>query len=194
MRVIESTNIDLIEPFPLSEAKRAFGWIHCYRNLIESDLSPKTPEEFEAYLQAILPATRSFGVIDKNNQLGFKHEVPLVGMIIFEPATAWNCYVHIASPRRAWGSGFMEEAIKGALTEVFDTEPYLTRVSAYVLENNNPVKGLARRLRWEYEGRMRDLITQNGEPKNVLHFGITRRSWVERYGQQVAEDLGDVAA
>ncbi len=187
MHIISSSNIDLIEPFPLSEAKRAFTWLHCYKNIVETDLSPKTAEEFEAYLNALLPYCRSFGIIDKFNKLNTKHEAPLVGMIVFEPSTVWNCYVHIASPRRAWGSGFMDEGIVTALQEVFNTEPTLTRVSAYVLENNAPVKGLARRLGFRFEGCIRDMAVQNGALRNLLHFGMTKRDWTDKYNIQATE-------
>ncbi len=187
MHIIESTNIDLIEPFPIQEAKRVFNWLRCYKNVIESDISPKSPEDFEQFLAAMIPFTRSFGVIDKFNTLKMKHEAPLVGMIVFEPFTIYNCYIHIASPRRAWGSGFMDEGISTALTEIFATEPTLLRVSAYVLENNGPVKGLARRLGFRFEGCMRDFVTQNSIPKNVLHFGMTKQDWTEK--QQVSEPL-----
>jgi RimJ/RimL family protein N-acetyltransferase len=180
MHIIESSNIDLIEPFPITEAKRAFTWLHCYKNIVESDLSPKSAEEFEQFLGALLPYARSFGVIDKFNKLNTKHEAPLVGMIIFEPSTIWNCFVHIASPRRAWGSGFIDEGITAAVGEIFSTEPSLTRVSAYVLENNAPVKGLARRLGFRFEGCFHDMVTQNNEPRNILLFGMTKKDWQAR--------------
>ncbi len=191
MHIISCPNIDLIEPFPAHEAKRVFGWLHCYKNIVESDLSPKTPEEFAEYLSALLPFTRSFGIIDKNNELRMKHEAPLVGMIVFEPSTLYNCYIHIASPRRAWGHGFMDQGISAALSEIFSTEPQLLRVSAYVLENNAPVKGLARRLGFRFEGNMADLVLQDGAPKNVLHFGMTRRMWVAPLQATPAEPAAD---
>ena len=178
MRILESDNIDLIEPFPVREAKRVFGWLHAYKNIIENDLSPKTPEEFETFMINILPNVRSYGVIDKNNTLGFRHEAPLVGMVVFEPQSVWNFFIHIASTRRAWGSGFMDEAINVAIKDLFDTVPSLLRVTGLTLSNNSPVKGLARRLGWHYEGKQHDAVLQDGEPRDLIQLGITRREWV----------------
>lgn len=194
MKIIEAANVDLIEPFPITEAKRVFKWLRAYKNIIESDLSPKTPEEFEEYFKTILPHIRSFGVIDKNSALGFRHEAPLIGMVVFEPATVWNCYLHIASNRRAWGTGFMDEAVRAGIAEVFASTPNLLRVSAYVLAKNGPVKGMARRLGFTFEGLLRDLVTQRGEPRNVIHFGYTRADWQAGVGQGPTEAVrGPVA-
>ena len=178
MRIIESTHIDLIEPFPLREAKRVFGWLHAYKNIVENDLSPKTPESFEEFMINLLPNVRSFGVIDRDNVLGFRHEAPLIGMVVFEPYTIWNSFIHLASTRRAWGSGFMDEAIDRALTDIFETTPTLLRVTGLALANNGPVKGLARRLGWQYEGKQHDAILQDGEPRDLVQFCVTRRAWV----------------
>lgn len=177
IHIIEAPDVDLIEPFPMREAKRVFGWLHAYRNIVESDLSPKTPEEFEAYFQRLLPHIRSFGVIDRDNKLKYRHPAPLIGMIAFEPSTPWNCYIHIASNRRAWGSGFMDQAVTTALDEIFATEPTLLRISAFVLSGNGPVKAMIRRIGGRFEGLHKDWVTQNGKPKNVIHFGVTRQEW-----------------
>lgn len=177
MNIISAQDVDLIEPFPTQEAKRVYGWMHCYKNMIETDVYPKTPEEYEEFFKTKLPFTRSFGVIDRDNKLGFKHEAPLVGMVIYEPASPYNCYIHVASPRRAWGKGFIDQAIVASIDHIFETEPSLLRISAFCLENNGPVKGLARRLGFKYEGCIFDMISQNGVPKNVLHFGMTRQNW-----------------
>lgn len=180
MNIIESENIDLIEPFPASECRRVFKWLHAYKNIVETDLSAKTEDEFEVFLKSmiVVPGVRSFGVIDKYNQVGFKHEAPLVGMIVYEPASVWNMYCHIASTRRAWGKGFLDEGIRMSITTLFADDPSLLRVSALVLSTNGPVKGLVRRLGARYEGCMRDMVLQGGEPKDLLHFGITRRTWM----------------
>jgi|WetSurMetagenome_2_1015567.scaffolds.fasta_scaffold87731_2 RimJ/RimL family protein N-acetyltransferase len=182
MNIISSINVDLIEPFPVSESGRAFKWFHSYKNVTESDLTPKTPEEFDTHLRNLIasPGVRSFGVIDKNNKLNLPHEAPLIGMILFEPSGVWNCYVHIASTRRAWGSGFFEEALTVAFDDMFAQAPDLLRISALVMPANGPVKGLARRMGVRYEGCFRDMILKSGNPMNLLHFGVTRPEWTAK--------------
>jgi RimJ/RimL family protein N-acetyltransferase len=190
MNILESTNIDLIEPFPVNEGRRVFKWLHAYKNIVETDLSAKTPEDLEAFLTAVVqtPGVHSYGVIDKFNQLGFKHEAPLVGMIIYEPASIWNSYCHVASTRRAWGMGYIDEGIRASLDYLFSNEPQLLRVSALVLATNGPVKGLVRRLGARYEGCMKEMVTQNGQPKDLLHFGITKTEWVAKKQKTFVEN------
>ena len=181
MNILESTNIDLIEPFPASECRRVYNWLHAYKNIVETDLSAKSEGDFEEFLRNLIlvPGVRSFGVIDKFNSVGFKHEAPLVGMIIYEPSSIWNYYTHVASTRKAWGKGFIDEGLRTTISALFSDTPTLLRVSAIVLSTNGPVKGLVRRLGAKYEGCMKDMVTQGGEPRDLLHFGITRRTWVQ---------------
>src|SRR4051812_17902980 len=112
MNIIESQNVDLISPFPPNEAKRVFGWMHAYKSVIETDESPKTPEEFTQYFTEFIPNLRSYGVVDKHNKLEMKHEAPLIGMIAFQPSESYRGYIHIASTRRAWGTGLFEEGVR----------------------------------------------------------------------------------
>ena len=189
MKVIESKIIDLIEPFPLSEAGRAFTWLHCYHNILESDLTPKSAVEFELYLRAVLPFTRTFGVIDKLNRLGIKHEAPLIGLVIFQPATVWDCTLSLAAPRRAWKIGLIDDAVSASIEEIFVTEPSIARISFDTSEGNNPMKGLARRLLLRFEGCSHDAFTQNSTLKSLLHFGVTRRDWQERQLPSLSEVL-----
>jgi RimJ/RimL family protein N-acetyltransferase len=184
MNILAGTKVDLIDPFPLSEARRAYRWMRCYKNIIESDLSPHTEEEFEDFMASILPRVRSWGVIDRDNVLGIHHEAPLIGFVMFEPNTMWNGYIHIASTRRAWGSGLMDDAVTTAIGHLFTADPQLLRVSAYILPGNSLVQGMAKRLGFAYEGFLRDMVTQGGKPKGVLHFGLTRYRWEERQGAE----------
>ena len=183
MNIIEAQDVDLIEPFPMSQAKRAYGWLHAYKNIVEHDLFPQNFEEFEAFLGALLPYAKSYGIIDKYNKLNIKHEAPIVGMIVLEPTSLWNCYIHIASTRRCWGSGFMDQGIRAVLDHVFEVYPNITRISAFVLSNNHPVKGLARRLGFKFEGILEDMVCQRGEPKDIIHFGMTKRRWLGSVGE-----------
>lgn len=178
MEIISSTNVDLLTPFPIGEAKRVFGWLHAYKSVIETDQSPKTPQEFEAFFTHLIPNLKSYAVIDKNNSLKMNHEAPLIGMIAFEPHTIWNGYLHIASTRKAWGSGLFEEGVKAALTHIFETAPDLNRVSAHILANNYPAKSLAKRLGFVKEGLFEDWVTQKSEPKNIIQFGMTKKRWM----------------
>jgi len=177
--ILESTNVDLLTPFPIREAKRVFGWMHAHKSVIETDQSAKSPEEFEAFFTHLIPNLQSFAVIDKHNTLKMNHEAPLIGMIAFEPQSIWNGWLHVASTRKAWGSGLFEEGTRKAIDHIFANNPELRRMSAIVLQNNYPARGLARRLGFVNEGTFEDWVTQKGEPKHVVQYGMTKRRWLK---------------
>lgn len=184
MQIIEGRDIDLISPFPPTEYKRIFGWLHCYRTITETTAFPKTAEEFAEKLGK-LRNLQTFGIIDKNNILNVRHEAPLIGMYMFDQDTILNGNAHVASTRKAWGSRLVDQAGQRLIQHVFDTIPNLTRVTVSVLASNAPAKALAKRLGFLYEGRVRDAITVNDTPSDMALFGLTRRDWIEK-------DLGGI--
>jgi len=177
MDIIVGTNVDLISPYPHREIKRVYGWIHCYRSIVESDESPKTLEDFEIYMNKYLEVCASFGIIDKNHLTNVKHEAPLVGILIFEPGGLHNGYWHVATSRRAWGTGLVDEAAKLAFQWAFDTYQPLTRLSACIYDKNYPAQNLAKRLGFKREGLIEDMFVLDGQPRNMAHFGLTRKAW-----------------
>lgn len=167
--------MDLIEPFPLSEIERVWGWNMSRSSLTRSDDGPQNREEFVAWAKVMFPFWRTFAIIDKLNQIYQKHEAPLLGVIGFEPAGPRNGYLHVATSYKAWGSGFVDEAGKAVLAELFRSQPSLLRVSAWLFDCNFPAKALARRVGFKHEGVLRDFVSQDGNPKDISHFGYTRR-------------------
>lgn len=179
MRIIEAADVDLIEPFPSTEVRRLMGWLHCYKTLVETDDSPKTEEDVMAFLAAKLPYVLSWGVIDRNNSLGYKHEAPLIGFISAELSGASNnLYMHVASTRKAWGSGLMDQGFTKIISHIFDNYPSVTRLSAALLNSNKPAKAFAKRVGFKQDGLLQDAVTQNGEPKAIAHFGYLRRDYL----------------
>jgi RimJ/RimL family protein N-acetyltransferase len=177
MQILEAQDVDLISPFPLGEIKRMYGWTKAYKSLTETDASPHTWEEFEEYTKRMLPMVSSWGVIDKNHKTNDRHPAPLIGVIIFERPTANNGYFHVATTRRAWGTKLIDQAGERVIEELFTADPYLTRVSALMLQKNHLSQGLVKRLGFRFEGIFRDMVTQNNEPKNIVHFGLTKGEW-----------------
>lgn len=177
MRVIEGQYADLIDPFPRKEIHRVYGWMHCYRTMTESDISPKTPEEFDSFFNSLLNTVVSYGIIDKQNLTNSKHEAPLVGIITFEPHTIWNGFVHVASTRKAWGKGIMDEAGQLVIKDLFDNLPSILRLSAWIFKNNIPAQHYVVRAGFRKEGVLRDYILQDGAPKTIFQYGLTRREY-----------------
>ncbi len=177
-QVIIGNTVDLISPFPLTEVKRIYGWNHCYRSIVSTDDTPNSQEDFLTHMEQMLPQCVSYGVIDKNHLTNDKHPAPLVGVIIYEPSSLRSGYFHVATARKAWRTGLIDEAGALAIADVFEHIPTLTRVGAYMLEKNFPARGLCKRLGFRQEGLIEDLVVQDGQPANVIYFGLTRRNWI----------------
>ena len=200
MNIYSGTNVDLIEPFPTHELKRLIGWLHCYKSIIHSDDSPQTDEELIEYFTNYFKQSnvRSWGLIDKNNKLNIQHEAPLVGFGAFEfaglPSEARNGYLHCATTRKAWGAGVIDEAYQIGVNTVFTEHPCLLRVSSFVLNNNYPARKLALRMGMKIEGVLEDAVLQQGIPKPLTHFGLTRRRWLANQAlEKVDHDIQNVA-
>ena len=179
MNIISGQNVDLISPFPPQEVRRVFGWNHCYRTLTENDDTPNTIDDFERHMQALLAVCPSWGIIDKNHLTNIKHEAPLVGIGLFEPAGIRHGFFHVATARKAFKTGLIDEAGQLVIQQLFDSIPTLLRVGAYMDERNAPAKALCKRIGFKFEGLCEDMISRNGEPKNIAYFGLTRRKWNE---------------
>jgi RimJ/RimL family protein N-acetyltransferase len=189
MKIIEGRDIDLIYPFPKQELKRVFGWMRCYRTLLETTNFPKTEEDLAARFDS-MPNMMTYGIIDKNNFLQVKHEVPLIGIYMVEQDSIVNGNVHVASTRKAWGSRLVDQAGQRLIQYAFDTCPNLTRITMTTIHTNAPAKALAKRLGFRYEGCLRDAITIKDVPSNMALFGLTRRDWDEyKLGEEIIEPV-----
>lgn len=182
LRIITGKDVDLICPFPISEIKRTYGWVHCYRTITECDDSPKDIDSYSAMMSQVLPRVVSWGMIDKNHLTNIKHEAPLVGFGMFEPSlmpngTIRSGYLHVATARRAWKANLVDEATDLVLADLFEGLPSLLRVSAYMADKNAPAKALVRRHGFRYEGLIEDSILVENSPENLVLFGLTRRNY-----------------
>ena len=192
MNVTFGENVDLIFPFPLAEAKRAFGWSHCYRTITETDDNPQTQELFVASLENTIRTIPTWGIIDKNHITSLKHEAPLVGIGIFEPQVVPGTGVirsgifHVATARKAWKTGLIDEAAHLVIQNLFSEIPTLLRVGGIMMEKNYPAKSLAKRVGFKFEGILEDAILKDGKPENLALFGLTRRNyrWDNKLEQQ----------
>jgi len=183
MNVISGQNVDLIFPFPLSEVKRTYGWNHCYRTLTETDDTPSTQEDFITWMESVVQTIPTWGIIDKNHITNIKHEAPLIGIGVFEPIVCLpkgvirNGLFHVATARKAWRTGLVDEAGLLVIRALFEEIPTLLRVSASIMEKNFPAKALAKRMGFKFEGLTEDAIVKGGIAENLVNFGLTRKRW-----------------
>jgi RimJ/RimL family protein N-acetyltransferase len=178
MKIIEGRDVDLLYPFPQKELKRVFNWLRCYRTIPEIDSFPSTAE---ALAEAIgkIPTLQTFGIVDKNNFLQVRHEVPLIGIYTFDRDTMVNGNIHVASNRKAWNSRLVDQAGLTLINHMFRFIPELTRVTINCLSSNGPGRALAKGLGFRYEGCIRDAVVINNIPTNMALNGLTRTDWNE---------------
>ncbi len=174
MGVIRGSAVDLLSPFPLDQLRLVYDWIHAYGRLTEHDDSPACAEHFELATGLLLGACVSYGLLAKATG------GTLIGILYFEPAGTRNGYLHIAMARSAWGRGLADEAATLCIRDLFEARPELTRLSAAMLERNSPARALAVRAGFALEATLADMVLQKGMPRNVVHYGLTRRQWAQR--------------
>lgn len=182
MNVLLGTDVDVIEPFPVTALPQAAQWMRCYKTLIFGDGGPQTNEEIEENLRERvgLPFVRSWGIIDKNNLTSTKQtDTPLVAIVMFEQITPQNGYFHVASNRRAWGDklcqpGLVEQGGKLILQDIFATST-INRASVMCVAANKAARSLALRLGFQKDGYLLDMINVKGKPADIAHFGLLRK-------------------
>lgn len=178
MNIITGENVDLIAPFPPGETRRVFGWNYCYRTFQESDDVPTTQVAFTEHIDGVLGVCPSWGIIDKHRVTNQRHEAPLVGVVLYEPAGHRAGYVHFASGRKAFKMGLVDEAMRDVIAAIFAAQPDLLRVGMYMDEKNSPVKWLAKRLGFKFEGVCRDMVIREGMLRDMVYYGLPRREWM----------------
>ena len=150
-----------------------YQWIHAYSSLTEHDDSPSSAEHFLLLLSLQLSVCPSYGLVPAGAS-------GLIGILYFEQAGPRNGYLHIAMPRNVWGRGWADEAAALGIRNLFETQPALMRLRAAMLERNRPAQKLACRMGFTLEATFTDMVLQKGTPRNVLHYGLTRKDWNRR--------------
>lgn len=177
--VIEGKNVDVITPFPTKEISAAVGWLHCYKSLILGDNGPQTDEQLAEFLRLCVDNIQTWGVIDKSNLTNAsKTDIPIVGMIMFEPTAPNDGWFHVTSNRRAWGSKLVQpslaqEAGELVIKHLFETTG-LTRLSSTVISNNKAAYTFMRGLGFVKDGYFKDSVIQGGEVRDSIHLGLVR--------------------
>lgn len=177
--VVPGARVDLIEPFPVSQINRIYGWMRSFKNVVIHDDFPHTRGPFRDFIRMVLasPGVRSWAVLDRDDTLGKGVPGAIIGIFMFEPYSSFNGFLHVASGFSAFGSGLMDEAAVLVFQELFDSQPKLQRLSAFIHEKNIPAQNIAKRTGFKKEGTLEDAILQRDEPASLVIMGLTRRRW-----------------
>jgi len=178
IRVIEGTDVDIISPFPLLYLERLIKWTHQYKSLITHDFTPSDDASLTEGFKDHIENQLSYAVVDKHNKIGLPSDEPIVvGGYFIEASTPVNVYTHVVSQRRCWGKGLMDEAAGMVVKDLFDTQPQLQRISAYMVANNRAVIHFIEKQGFAREGVFRDMAQIKGKLLDVMHYGMTRKKF-----------------
>ena len=170
--MIHGQRVDLVEPFPADRLAEMHGWLQSTRAIVSAPNFPAEPDAFEVKMRALLPRIRSWAVYDRTDGL-------LVGVVMFEPVGVMARRVYVASRRRIWGKGLMDEAVRLAMADAFTEDPELGYLFSMVAANNAPSVAFNKRVGGRLKNAIPKHLRQGSELYDMLIFEITREQWTK---------------
>ena len=161
-----SPKIEAIAPFPDAALSLLWQWIEAARSQVADDSSPQTPDEFIALERARAEDVCTFAIY-RDHELG--------GYVRVVPLTAWSCEAHCVFKREFYGYQTTLPALDEVARQVF--EAGVTRITMLVYQTNTAIRALLKRLGAFEEGRMRECARQNGQPVDMLVYGLLKQEW-----------------
>jgi RimJ/RimL family protein N-acetyltransferase len=177
--------IEFREPFPEWGWAMAWEWASKRRHQLADDFFPRSQDEFvEGYSRAF----------SKARTLGLWKDGSLGGAIIFVPDSPVVATAHILLSRRLWGTPAVE--LRGAAALMFESQPELIRIQAFVPAWNRLAIAQAKRLGGSVEGILRAATMRDGNPADAVVVGITREDFFDglepgRIGRRVELQLDE---
>lgn len=156
--------IDIREPFPEFAWPLAWEWLDKARAQALDDFGPSTPDEFVEYSRRAY--ARTWGI--------WKDDL-LSGAVAIGQDTPAVATVHILLSVRLWGIPREDLRKVGAL--LFESQPRLQRIQAFIPVWNRLAIAMARRMGGIVEGIMRGATVRGGKPHDVVLLGVTREEF-----------------
>jgi hypothetical protein len=157
--------IEIFEPFPVWAWPQAWAWYEPYIRLMD-DSGPRTPEKFVESYWRLAENGRTFAI--------WKDGI-LSGVVAAERFAPSVMNAHILVARRLWGIAPGE--LREVARRLFDSDPALARIQAFVPGWNRLACALAKRLGGVEEGTMRAALLREGKPADCVLYGLTREDF-----------------
>ncbi|HEX8186526.1 MAG TPA: GNAT family protein [Blastocatellia bacterium] len=177
-----SPQIEAIAPFPDEALPLLWLWMEEFRTSVADDFSAQTPHEFIAE-QRELAQTRgtiTYGIYRDLELGGF------VQVIITSPVA---CQAHCVFKREFFGHQTTVPALNEVARQLFDAG--IERITMTPLASNNAIKSLIKAIGAVEEGRLRGATRQNGEPVDLLIFGLLKSDWQAKQQTSTPAVKGD---
>lgn len=178
-------NAQLVSPFPVYELPRVWLWVQQFRSRVADDFSPKTLDEFVEVEMARMTRQMTWGVY-RGGELG--------GLIAFEPSSPVAGTSHVTFRRSFWGHKTSVPAMREAHREIFGAG--YRKIVSFVFADNDAIRSLAKAAGLKVEGVLRNQTLRNGEPVDMVAFGLTREEFedADNHLGFKAEQHADVVA
>jgi RimJ/RimL family protein N-acetyltransferase len=160
--------IELVEPFPLDRTAEFHHWLGV-STISKTDEFPQCEKDFSAAMEKALPGLRTWGVLDQTDG-------KLIGIVIYEPFGRMGGRTYVASARRAWGRGLMEDAARLVTNELF-ANPQTGYLFGFVTSNNAPARAFNERVGMRLKDILPDYTVQDGKRRDMLIYEMTREAW-----------------
>jgi RimJ/RimL family protein N-acetyltransferase len=176
-----SVNIEAITPFPIDRLDSLWEWICAARKQVADDFGPQTWDEFvDSELERVTVAASgnvATFAIYRNGELG--------GYVRAERTGPITCDAHCIFARDFYGYQTTIPALNKVAGQLF--EAGIQRITLSTLAHNTPVRALLKRLGAVEEGRLREATLQDGQPVDVLIFGLLRHEWESKQQAPTSE-------
>lgn len=165
-------------PFPEFAAPRVWAWMENFRNRVCDDYSPQTLSEFLALWSARASLEQRWAVY-RDGELG--------GLITLQPLGPSVLTSHVLFKRSFWGSDTTMQAMRQVYDVAFDL-PHIRKIWSLVFADNAQIIGLAKRMGFEIEGRMRHHTMRHGQPADMIALGLLREDFYNAMGSSNPAD------
>lgn len=161
--------IEVVCPFPDAALPLLWSWIEESRRQVVDDFGPQTWEEFLDAERSRSGDVATFAIY-RDGIIG--------GYVRAEKTGPITADAHCIFARDFYGYQTTIPALNEVAEWLFRAG--IERITLSTLAHNAAIRALVKRLGAVEEGRLRKCTRQNGEPVDVLIFGLLREEWAAK--------------
>lgn len=169
--------ITLTEPFPPSRLADFHHWLASYPLIARAAEFPGDLADFERRIRECRNL-RTWAVWDRTDDL--------MGILITEPVGVMGARCYVASSRKAWGKGLLDEGARLAIGQSFEAAPGLAWICGIVAAKNAPANSFNQRVGMN----LKNILPELG----LLHYELTREEWMNQHSRTSGEPFDRVAS
>lgn len=160
LAINRAVNVEIVSPFPMSDAPRIWAWSEAFRAKVSDDFSPKTLPEFLEHFRQTAEVATTWAVY-RDGELG--------GMISYQQASPVVGTAHCVFKKAFWGEATTRVAIQSAVAQMFQR---CEKLSLPVLAGNLAIISLLKKMGASKEGVLRAQTRRDGKPVDMVMMAL----------------------